>query len=177
VPRYKLVIADSALARQKEVERNTNAHLARDIKARRDNGEKVTEFDVTRLARGHRRHFEQKYKERPAGTVHDVTVSECPFDLPNCRNCGDPQHAASCKAQGHCPDCGTKHGIAPDRILTENGYELVPMTLDDEAAEAAAAVQFEADRQAAAEDAAIRLLVERGRLTKQQADAIGRRNA
>jgi hypothetical protein len=175
--RYKLIIADAQLAHDKEIERNTNTQVARDIKAKRESGEKVNEFDVANLTRGHRRHFADKFKQRPVGAVHGVSATECPFEMPNCRNCGDPQHAASCQAQGHCPDCGTKHGIAPDSVLAANGYALVAMTPEEEAAEAAAAAQSDADRQAADEDAAIRLLVERGRLTQQQADAIGRRNA
>ena len=63
---------------------------------------------------------------RPKGTVHVEMDSECPHGRPNCRNCGDPTHRASCHAQGHCPDCGTKHGIAPDAVLAMNGYALEP---------------------------------------------------
>lgn len=61
-----------------------------------------------------------------AGAVHTVMDSECPNGLPNCRNCGDPEHAESCAKAGHCPFCGTRHGIAPDRVLAANGFALEP---------------------------------------------------
>lgn len=63
--------------------------------------------------------------KRPKGTVHTEAEAECPNGLPNCRNCGDPEYLESCKAAGHCPDCGIKHGIAPDSIIKKNGYRLV----------------------------------------------------
>lgn len=63
-------------------------------------------------------------EKRPKGTVHTEMDSDCPEGLPNCRNCGDPVHETSCRAQGHCPQCGTAHGIAPESRLAENGYKL-----------------------------------------------------
>lgn len=73
----------------------------------------------------HHPHLVKHLAVRPVGTVHAASVeSECPNGLPNCRNCGDPAHAASCQASGHCPDCGTLHGIAPDAVIEANGYRL-----------------------------------------------------
>ena len=80
------------------------------------------------------REAEKQFKKRKAGEVHDIAASECPDGMPNCRNCGDPQHAASCQAAGHCPDCGTKHGVAPDSVVAANGYALVALTPEEEAA-------------------------------------------
>jgi hypothetical protein len=62
---------------------------------------------------------------RTVGTVHATADSECPDEMPNCRNCGDPEHLETCQAAGHCPYCGTRHGIAPDAVLAEKGYEMV----------------------------------------------------
>jgi hypothetical protein len=67
---------------------------------------------------------------RDAGTIHTHADSECPEGRPNCRNCGDPAHAESCIANGHCPDCGTKHGIAPDSVIAKHGYALVEVVKD-----------------------------------------------
>ena len=72
------------------------------------------------------RAMRKENKRRAVGTVHDENDSECPDGLPNCRNCGDPAHAETCQAAGHCPHCGTKHGIAPDAVLAANGYRLEP---------------------------------------------------
>lgn len=233
--RFKIVIKDPDLARRKEVERNVNARVARDIEAKRSRRERVNEFDVAAMTRTHRRQFEQKFQQRPAGTVHADAPSECPFGLclecgfilhdfddgvtcrecgttntkdgkclvcaadvpsqdacdqcgstntahrPNCRNCGDPEHAASCTAKGHCPDCGTKHGIAPDRIVAENGYELVEFTASDEAERGAAAVvrrsnrspdEIAAEQEAAILERALKKAVTAGRMTQGQANAI-----
>lgn len=64
---------------------------------------------------------------RTVGTEHVARIEEaCPEGLPNCRNCGDPAFADSCRAAGHCPDCGTKHGIAPDSVLAAHGFRLEP---------------------------------------------------
>lgn len=57
----------------------------------------------------------------PCGTCEATTTER----RPNCRHCGDPAHADACQAAGHCPDCGVKHGVAPDAIVAGNGYELV----------------------------------------------------
>ena len=62
-------------------------------------------------------------------TSHAEAVdSECPDGLPNCRNCGDPAHEEACRAAGHCPLCGTVHGIAPNAHLAANGYRLDVVT-------------------------------------------------
>jgi len=62
---------------------------------------------------------------REVGDLHTLGVSECPDGMPNCRNCGDPAHEEACRAAGHCPLCGTAHGIAPDAHLADGGMELV----------------------------------------------------
>jgi hypothetical protein len=63
--------------------------------------------------------------KRPVGTIHTEFDSlECPEGLPNCRNCGDPEFKETCARDGHCPNCGTNHGIAPDSVLARNGYAI-----------------------------------------------------
>ena len=62
--------------------------------------------------------------KRPVGLVHAVAETDCPDGGTNCRNCGDPAFADSCRAEGHCKHCGTRHGIAPDSTLATNGYVL-----------------------------------------------------
>lgn len=56
--------------------------------------------------------------------IHAVVDETCPLGGQNCRNCGDPIFAELCKSKGHCPDCGTKHGIAPKSVLDKNGFIL-----------------------------------------------------
>ena len=71
--------------------------------------------------------IQNQLKESPKrikGTIHTEMNSDCPEGLINCRNCGDPEFYGSCLSNGHCQDCGTKHGIAPDSILLANGYKL-----------------------------------------------------
>ena len=82
--------------------------------------EDVKKAHAGELARGFRS------AARPKGFVHTEADDTCPLGRPNCRNCGDPDHVAECQAAGHCPDCGTKHGIAPDAIVARNGYRLEP---------------------------------------------------
>lgn len=60
-------------------------------------------------------------------SLHTVADDVCPEGKPNCRNCGDPAFAASCRKVGHCPDCGIKHGIAPDSHLAAVGLSLHPL--------------------------------------------------
>jgi hypothetical protein len=60
------------------------------------------------------------------GDLWTTAASECPDGFPNCRHCGDPQFAASCA--GHCPLCGTAHGIAPASVLEKHGLVLVELS-------------------------------------------------
>ncbi len=111
MPKYQIVIADAALAHAQEIARNVEANVKIHGEAQRAKIEKVV---AARYPNG----------ARPTGTVHDEAETDCPDGLPNCRNCGDPAYADACTAAGHCPDCGTKHGIAPDATLAANGYVL-----------------------------------------------------
>lgn len=70
-------------------------------------------------------HLSNRLSKRAKGAVHCEADTECPEGMPNCRNCGDPEFIESCKAEGHCPDCGTKHGVAPDSIIIRSGYQIV----------------------------------------------------
>ena len=63
-------------------------------------------------------------EKRSRGHVHAEMDDACPEGLPNCRNCGDPDHAEHCKANGHCPHCGVRHGIAPESVLAKHGFRL-----------------------------------------------------
>lgn len=121
MPRFKIVIDKPETAYEQEIARNVNANL----RAFRVNNMDAVEAARTTNAIA-RKVREMVGPRKPAGTVHDVAESECPDGLPNCRNCGDQQHAAACQAKGHCSKCGTAHGIAPDRIVADNGYRLEP---------------------------------------------------
>jgi hypothetical protein len=55
------------------------------------------------------------------GTLWAECESTCPDKLPNCENCGDPAFAETCKKNGHCPHCGTRHGVAPLSVLARKG--------------------------------------------------------
>lgn len=59
------------------------------------------------------------------GELWGVAERECPLLLPNCENCGDPDFRDACAAAGHCPYCGTAHGVSSARRLREVGVELV----------------------------------------------------
>lgn len=79
--------------------------------------------------------FPLKAPRRAIGDLHTTANSECPLGGINCRNCGDPAFAESCQAAGHCPHCGTRHGIAPESYLAKSGVvlkEVAPPGLDDE---------------------------------------------
>ncbi len=70
------------------------------------------------------RQLRKEGPSRKKGDLHTIAEHECPEGGTNCRNCGDPEFLASCKEAGHCKNCGTLHGIAPDSILIKNGYRL-----------------------------------------------------
>jgi len=114
MPHYAIVIKDPPLAHAKEVERNVAANLAAGSLSAETHGARV-ELRV--------RQFVGAPKQ--VGDLHTVCEEACPEGLPNCRNCGDPAHAEACAAAGHCPDCGTKHGIAPASVVAANGYDLI----------------------------------------------------
>lgn len=127
--RFHIVIKHAKKAHDKEIERNVNANVAEALKqAKRargkldDRGQRVLRRRIEDAVRS------RQGAERAVGTVHDTCDTECPDGEPNCRNCGDPAFAESCAAAGHCPHCGTKHGLAPDSVVAANGYELVPVT-------------------------------------------------
>lgn len=111
MPRYRIVVAD--------VERAHAAHLQSYARGFRLSRNPEIQAQAERLAARH------VGKPRPLGTLHDELEDACPLGRPNCRDCGDPDHAAACRKAGHCPDCGTKHGIAPASVLAVNGYRLV----------------------------------------------------
>lgn len=111
MPKYQIVIADAQLAHDREIHRNIEANVRLHGEAHR--------VRIEKLVRARYPHG-----PRPKGTVHDEADSDCPDGLPNCRNCGDLAHAETCRAAGHCPDCGTKHGIAPESVVAANGYVL-----------------------------------------------------
>lgn len=70
----------------------------------------------------------------PVPSVNDMyTVADerCPDGRNNCRRCGDPAHQDACAAAGHCPQCGTLHGIAPDSHLESVGIELQTVEVPD----------------------------------------------
>jgi hypothetical protein len=111
MPKFHIVIHDAQLAHDREIARNVEANVRVHGESHR---RKIERMMAARYVNG----------PRESGTIHDTAETECPDGLPNCRNCGDPYHAASCEASEHCPDCGTKHGLAPDAHLAANGYRL-----------------------------------------------------
>lgn len=62
-----------------------------------------------------------------AGDLWAIAERECPLGQPNCPDCGDPAHRDACHAAGHCPQCGTAHGIAPTARLAAIGVILVEL--------------------------------------------------
>ena len=117
MPRIAIFVNDPQKAWEAEVERNTRRNV------------EVSRAPASRRAAVEQRirtYFQHAVPMRQGGYQHDVveTGTDCPEGMPNCRNCGDPAFAESCRAQGHCPDCGTKHGIAPDAVLAASGYVL-----------------------------------------------------
>lgn len=119
MPHVAIVIADPDRAHEQEIARHVRANVAAHLPS-------VPELDRARAATAiERRVREIVGPKRSAGDLHAALATECPDGLPNCRNCGDPDHASTCAAAGHCPSCGTKHGVAPDRIVTANGYAVV----------------------------------------------------
>lgn len=90
--------------------------------------EKDAEAEVGRLRRGGIRESVARQvigtRRRPVGALHAHLTDACPDGGKNCRNCGDPSFAVSCQAAGHCPVCGTQHGIAPQSVVAAAGLAL-----------------------------------------------------
>lgn len=70
----------------------------------------------------------EQEREPVVGDLWGTADLECPRDMPNCRNCGDPAYAETCRAAGHCPDCGVRHAVAPDSVLLAHGLEIQLLT-------------------------------------------------
>ncbi len=81
--------------------------------------------DALRRAGRPRREIDRVDHRPNRGDLWTSADSECPLDFENCRNCGDLEYADRCKSEGHCPQCGTAHGIAPDSVLARKGLILV----------------------------------------------------
>jgi len=113
--KFAVVVKDPKVCRMKEIERNFRYNLP--------------QLGELAASEPHRRRLAitiaDRTPEKLEGDLHTHIAEECPLGLPNCRNCGDPEFAETCAAAGHCPDCGTKHGIAPDAVVAANGFELV----------------------------------------------------
>lgn len=107
--RYRIVIADADLAHRQEIARNVDANVAVHGEGARPKLHA---------------HFSKMFQPRPVGHVHDEVDDTCPDGRPNCRHCGDPAYAEACRAAGHCPHCGTRHGLAPDAVVAANGYRV-----------------------------------------------------
>lgn len=100
--------------------------------------QKDRDAEIGRYVRGGRRRQDvEKHvpQGRPVGSLHAHLEDACPDGGTNCRNCGDPAFTETCKAAGHCPACGTKHGIAPDSVVAAAGLvlqEIQPPGLDED---------------------------------------------
>lgn len=116
MPRYRIVIDDADKAHEAHI-RSYERGLA---------GSAPRPLHLVK----HHRSIAERHAgtPRPVGTVHAEMEDTCPLELPNCRQCGDPQYVVECRAAGHCPDCGTKHGIAPESVLVRSGYALELVT-------------------------------------------------
>jgi len=108
-----VVIADAVVAWGQEINRNLNHQILKRP------GMSTGQLNMLKAR------IAGKYKLRAVGTLHTVVALECPEEMDNCRNCGDPEE--DCYGPNHCPSCGTLHGCAPDRIITQNGYKLIPL--------------------------------------------------
>lgn len=86
---------------------------------------------------------------------------------PNCRNCGDPEFAESCKAAGHCPNCGRSHGLAPDATLAKHGLRIA----HEDEPEVAAKVR-DANEAKRAERERRKALEEKGPIPSEMEDAL-----
>lgn len=119
MPHFAIVIEDPAKARKAEVDRNVRANVHRHVKPQMAPRERqVALARLTAVAE------QVAGVGRGAGDLHTTCDDACPDGLPNCRNCGDPAHREACRAAGHCPHCGTRHGIAPDSVLAAGGMSL-----------------------------------------------------
>lgn len=119
--KYNIVIDNPTVAHAQELKRNIDHNVA--VHSKQPG---LSAHDLAMLPHKITTLVEAQTKARPKGTIHASAVTfDCPDGGDNCRNCGDPNHAAECQAAGHCPYCGTRHGVAPDRILVANGYKLV----------------------------------------------------
>jgi hypothetical protein len=155
MPKIAIVIVDPELAHAQEIERNVVANLTAvaphvvDYRAQKMTAQRAdvaskgvlvgglsevvidAPIDTAKdrvIARVEAAVTKFTGAPKQAGDVHDIVDStDCPDGLPNCRNCGDPAFAESCAKDGHCPDCGTKHGVAPDSVVAANGYALVEL--------------------------------------------------
>jgi len=116
MPHYALVITDPTKHRNAEIARSLRHNLPPDLQDDPGAQKRAARELAARLG-----------PLRAVGDLHTVAARECPEGRPNCEHCGDPARAATCRAAGHCPDCGTKHGIAPASVLTAGGLELVAL--------------------------------------------------
>lgn len=96
------------------------AHLVRTAQAHQ--GKPIFELDALVAAEPKKKVGEHWNESAP------IKDTACPLGQPNCRNCGDPAYKDACAAAGHCPQCGTAHGIAPDSVVKAAGVELVPVS-------------------------------------------------
>lgn len=119
MPKYRaLVVVD----REKQQKRQVDLRTA-ELRKSRVSEHRMATLIAEELAEG-------LHQPGETDTLYcDVVDEECPDGLPNCRNCGDPAHAAACKAAGHCPRCGTLHGIGPASKLAEFGLEVVEVVV------------------------------------------------
>lgn len=140
MPHYAIVIDNPDKHQQAALTRRPKAEYEREVqgaiaRTRRDRVVSAAEAD-TFVQEQMQRYADRVERRRDVGELHTTADSECPDGHLNCRNCGDPAHKASCKAAGHCPLCGTRHGIAPDGYLAESGVSMValsePPTQDQE---------------------------------------------
>jgi len=98
MPRYAIVIADPEKHHAAEIDRNVKANLAHQVSTRRNIGPQETAALTTRIDRAIRA---RTSPPRDTGELHTVAETDCPDGLPNCRNCGDPAHKATCRKAGH----------------------------------------------------------------------------
>lgn len=124
MPHYAVVVEHPQEHLRAHVERHAQAKSS--LRSRRG----LAPETVARMRAIYVREAARTEPIKGAGDLHTSADSECPLGLPNCRNCGDPAHAAACRAAGHCQLCGTAHGIAPDAYLAASGVSLVEVPED-----------------------------------------------
>ena len=129
MPHFALVIENPVAHVEAQVSRSIARNLPAALAAAQQEAARAkrawTAADEVRVTNAVAREVRRLVGEpRQVGDLHTTADRECPDSGLNCENCGDPEHAETCAAAGHCPHCGTRHGIAYAALLANAGLSL-----------------------------------------------------